>query len=229
MKKGIFILLAFFVLMGCSKKQSDIPDINPSQAEHSAPAQSAVCTSGTILSVTESTILFSWDASNNTNSYQLIVENLLTSDSTVQNTTQTQAPVILLRNTPYSWYIVSKSTKTTATARSPVWKFYNSGPGVVTYAPFPAELTSPGFAQLVTNTGTINLTWKGSVVVPDVIASYDVYFGTTSSPAIKASAITDSFLNNITVAASTTYYWKVITRDTFGNTSDSGLYQFTIN
>jgi hypothetical protein len=228
MKKGIFILLAIFVLMGCSKKQSDTPDIKPSQAELSAPAQNAVCTNGTILSVTQSTISFSWNASNNTDSYNLIVKNLLTSDSTVQNTTQTQAPVTLLRNTPYSWYIVSKSTKTTVTARSPVWKFYNSGPGVVTYAPFPAELTSPGFAQLV-NAGTINLTWKGSVVVPDVIASYDVYFGTTNSPAIKASAISDSFLNNITVAASTTYYWKVITRDTFGNTSDSGLYQFTVN
>jgi hypothetical protein len=159
----------------------------------------------------------------------LIVKNLLTSDSTVQNTTQTQAPVTLLRNTPYSWYIVSESTKTTATARSPVWKFYNSGPGAVTYAPFPAELTSPGFAQLVANSGTVNLTWKGSVVAPDVIASYDVYFGPTSSPAMKASAITDSYLNSVTVAASTTYYWKVITKDTFGNTSDSGLYQFTVN
>lgn len=223
------------ILMGCGSKKDNpkptpTPVLTPTEAALSAPAQNSVCTSGTILSATESTISFSWNASDNTNSYNLIIKNLLTSDSTTQNTTLTQLDITLLRNTPYSWYVVSQSTKTSATAQSAVWKFYNSGPGIVTYAPFPAEITAPTLGQVVsTTTGTVNLTWTGSVVSPDVITNYDVYFGTTSSPAITASAITNSFLNNVAVAANTTYYWHVITRDVNGNTSDSGLYQFSVN
>ena len=234
MKKELLIVLAIFLLMGCGGKSNNPtptpPSVpKPTQATLSAPVQNAVCATGTIISATQSSISFSWNAAANTNSYNLVIKNLLTSDSTTQNTTQTQLAVALLRNTPYSWHVVSQSTQTTATAQSTVWKFYNSGPGVVTYAPFPAEITSPTFGQSITATaGTINLTWVGSVVSPDVIASYDVYLGTTSSPAIAASAITNSFLNNVSVTANTTYYWKVVTRDVTGNTSDSGLYQFMV-
>lgn len=230
MKKVIFVLSAFIIFTGCKKSNNAVPVLPPGQAILSAPEQNAVCTSGTIISATKSSITFTWNAAENTDSYNLVIKNLLTSDSTVQNTTKTQASVTLLRNTPYGWYITSFSAKTSATARSAEWKFYNSGPGVVTYAPFPAEITSPIFAQVISaTTGTINLAWKGSVVTPDVIASYDVYFGTNNSPAITASAITNSFLNNVAVTANTTYFWRVVTRDVFGNTSDSGLFQFTVN
>jgi hypothetical protein len=160
----------------------------------------------------------------------IFIKNLLTKDSTTQNTTQTQLEVNLSRNTPYSWYVISESSKTTATAQSAIWKFYNSGPGIVTYAPFPADITAPTFDENVSDaTGTVNLAWQGSVIAPDAVANYDVYFGTTTSPTMTASAITSNFLDDVTVSSNTTYYWKVITRDVNGNTSDSGIYQFTVN
>jgi hypothetical protein len=234
MKKGLLLVTVIFALIGCGGKKNNptptpVQVPTPTQALLSAPAQNAVCTTGTIISATQSSIAFSWSASANTDSYDLTLTNLLTSITSTQNTTANQLTLTLLRNTPYSWYIVSKSSATSTTAQSAVWKFYNSGPGIVTYAPFPAEITSPTFGQAVATAATVNLTWVGSVVAPDVIANYDVYFGTTSSPAITASAITSSFLNNVTVAANTTYYWHVVTRDVNGNTSDSGLYQFSVN
>jgi hypothetical protein len=233
MKKGLLIIPALLILASCggsSKQNNPTPIIpaTPAKASLSLPAQNAVCTSGTIISATESSITFSWGVSGNTDSYDLSIKNLLTSAVTTQNTTQTQATVTLSRNTPYSWYIVSKSTQTTTTTQSDTWKFYNSGPGVVTYAPFPADITAPTFGQTVTGP-TVNLTWTGSDATPDQVASYDVYFGTTSSPAILKSTITDSFVNSVSVTANQTYYWKVVTRDINGNTSDSGLYQFTVN
>jgi hypothetical protein len=221
MKKGLLIISAVLILMGCGGKSNNptptpvVPPA-PTQTTLSAPAQNEVCTTGTIISPTQSSISFSWSASANTDSYDLTLKNLLTSITTTQNTTANQLTLTLLRNTPYSWYIVSKSSATSATAQSDTWKFYNSGPGIVTYAPFPADITSPTFGQAVATTGTVNLAWVGSVVAPDVIANYDVYFGTTSTPAITASAITNSFLNNVTVAANTTYYWHVVTRDVNG-------------
>jgi len=231
MKKELLVIFAIFLLFGCGNKKDNPAPVTrlPGQVALSAPAQNSACTNGTVISTTISTITFIWNPSNNTDSYMLVVKNLLTSDSTTQNTTQTQQGVNLLRNTPYSWYVISESADTKATSRSTVWKFYNSGPGVVTYAPFPADITSPTFDQNISApSGTVNLAWQGSVVAPDAVASYDVYFGTTTSPALTANAITNNFLNNVKVSSNTIYYWKVITRDINGNTSDSGLFQFSI-
>jgi hypothetical protein len=217
--------------MGCGGKSNPTPPTvaTPLRALLTAPAQNAVCTTGTVISTSQSSVAFSWNAAENTDSYDLILKNLLTSTSTTQNTTATQLTVTLARNTPYSWYVVSKSTKTNVTAQSDAWKFYNSGPGVVTYAPFPAEITAPLFGQNVTATsGKINLTWKGSSVTAGTIASYDVYFGTTSTPPLVYNAITNSFVNDVSVTSTTTYYWKVITKAVDGNTSDSGIFKFTV-
>lgn len=242
MKKGILLIIpAILILMGCGGGKQNDPTPAPVQVSApnkvalSAPAINSVCTTGTIISATQSSISFSWAASSNTDSYDLYLKNLLNSAVTTQNVTATQATVTLLRNTPYSWYIVSKSTKTTTTAQSDVWKFYNAGSGTVTYAPFPAEITSPTFAQNVSATaGAINLAWAGSpvntgTIVTTPIATYDVYFGTTNTPPVLKSGVADSFLNNVAVTSKTTYYWKVITKDALGNTSDSGLYQFNVN
>ena len=125
---------------------------------------------------------------------------------------------------------MSKSTLNGATAESDKWKFYNAGQGTITYAPFPVEITSPTFGQNITaSSGTINLTWKGSSVNPGTITGYDVYFGTTNNPPVLKNAVTDMFINGVPVASKTTYYWKVITWDIDGNSSDSGVTQFTVN
>jgi hypothetical protein len=229
MKKLLPLLFMGLILIGCGKKKNTpVPILPPAKAVLSTPSQNAVCTTGTVLSDTESSILFTWNTADNAGNYDLVLKNLLTSDTTTQNTNQTQLTLTLLRNTPYSWYIVSKSDKTSATAKSDVWKFYNSGPGVVTYAPFPAEIISPTFGQQVTaSSGTINLSWTGNSV-DNATLVYDVYFGTSNSPVILKSNLTDMFLNNVTVISGTTYYWRIITKDPNGNTSDSGLFQFSV-
>ena len=61
-----------------------------------------------------------------------------------------------------------------------------------------------------------------------------VWFGATRAQVLIASSsstqlTTDSFVNGVALTSKTTYYWKVITRDTNGDTSDSGLFQFTTN
>jgi hypothetical protein len=232
MKKGWFMLSLVLILLSCgsSKKNNPVPVLPPVAAVLSAPAQNAVCITGTVVSGTQSSVQFSWAASANTDSYDLVLKNLLTSASTTQSTATAGLTVTLNQNTPYAWYIMSKSGKTSTTAESDTWKFYNSGPGVVTYPPYPAEITSPTYGQKVSaSAGTVNLTWTGSSVASGTIVNYDVYFGTTTIPAILKSDVTGSFLNNVSITSGITYYWKVITRDNAGNTSDSGVYQFTVN
>jgi hypothetical protein len=146
---------------------------------------------------------------------------LLTSDNQITTT--------LLRNTPYSWFVLSKSNSNAAPAKSEVWKFYNSGPVITSHAPYPAEITSPSFAQnVIAANGKINLTWVGSDADGD-ISDYDIHFGTETTPPLLLSKVKNMFLNDVTVAHGRVYYWKVLTKDSKGNTSESVVSQFKVN
>lgn len=106
---------------------------------------------------------------------------------------------------------------------------YMSRLGVMSYTPFPATITAPLFGAKVTaSAGSVSLTWSGSDVDNDIVG-YDVYLGTAAIPPLYKTNITDSFLNNVSASSNTTYYWKVITKDSQGNTSDSGIFQFSVN
>lgn len=201
----------------------------PTKATLSVPAQNEACTSGTVVSATQSTIVFQWTATQNTDSYELHLKDLEAKKETTQAATSNQVSVAVTRGKPYSWYVVSKSTKSTQTAQSDTWKFYCSAPGVVNYAPFPAELTSPAMDGSVTPTaGKISLSWSGSDVDND-IKEYDVYMGTsTVMPIIKAGATTTT-LPDVAVTSGATYYWKVVTKDQKGNSSESAVGQFKVN
>lgn len=226
----LIILIAGFSLLvvGCGGKHHPQPVLPPGAATLISPAQNQVCTSGTIISDSQTSVTFMWGASDHTDNYELNIKNLLTGTTTTEVSSGTQQTVTLSRATPYSWYVVSKSTGTTETAQSDTWKFYTAGAGVVSYAPFPSELDSPTFGQVVTATnGMINLVWKGSAVGND-IAGYDIYFGPSTPPPILDSGIINMFLDNVKVKSGTTYYWRVVTKDSVGNTSNSGVWQFTV-
>lgn len=213
-----------FGVLGCKK---DKPKPLPAKAILVFPLKDEACNTGISISATESTVTFKWNAAANTYSYELNLKNLESGVKTSHTTTQIQLELPILKNTPYSWYVVSKSAQVPDIAESAVWKFYNSGPGVTIHAPFPAEIISPAYGQNISSaSGKIALTWKGSDVDGD-IAGYDVYFGTSNMPSLLKNT-KDSALQDIQVTPNTTYYWKVITIDSKGFKSDSGLYQFKI-
>jgi hypothetical protein len=228
MRKSILSLLVILLISACSSNPKNDPAVAPASATLISPIKDQICTTGTITSVTQSTISFAWSSATNADSYDVTTTNLLTQTSATTTVSTTQATISLLQNTPYSWYVTSKSSKSNSTAKSDVWKFYNSGAGVVTYPPFPATIKSPTLGQIVTTTnGTVNLTWGGSSVTNNIVA-YKVYFGPSNNPDLFKNNITDSFINGISVSASTTYYWHIITIDANGNSSDSGLFNFFV-
>ncbi|MDI1256543.1 MAG: hypothetical protein PSV16_10615 [Flavobacterium sp.] len=197
----------------------------PIAALLSTPANNSECISGTSVSATESKITFQWNTSENTDSYVLYVKNLLTQATLQYNVgADTNYELTLLKGTPYSWYIVSKSENSTVVATSEKWKFYNSGTGTVNYVPFPAEVVSPAMSSSISGP-TVNFQWTGSDVDND-IASYDVYLGTTANPTTMVGNATTDHLDGISVSGAATYYWKVVTKDSAGNTSDSPVFQF---
>ncbi|SEO64922.1 hypothetical protein SAMN05192574_110122 [Mucilaginibacter gossypiicola] len=227
MKRTIFSILSFVILTGCGGKKND--PITPVLGKPTllTPAQNEVCTQGAVISVSESTVTLKWSAATNATSYDINIKNLADGTNTTQTTANTQFDVTLKRNTPYSWSVISKAANSSTTPQSDTWKFYNSGPGTVNYAPFPAEITAPAMNQAVTVTnGKIALSWTGNDVDND-IANYDVYLSDSPSPILLQGKILENTLKDVAVSVGKTYYWRVITRDSSGNTSDSGISQFT--
>jgi hypothetical protein len=229
MRRIVFILIVLTVISSCGgKKQAPVPA--PLAAILSAPLNNEACITGVVLSDTESKIKLVWTAAANTESFEVTITNLLTKAEQTQSATSTSAEITLKRNTPYSWFVTSKSSKTAATAKSSVWKFYNPGLGASSFLPYPAEIVSPTLGQILTPiNGKISLQWKGSDADNDII-NYDIYLGNNSTnPTLIKSQHTTSTLADVAVNSNTTYYWKVITRDAKGNTSDSGAFEFRTN
>lgn len=223
MKHLLPVILAF-QLFSCTKT---IP--TPGIVVLISPLSSAACTTGINVSATESTVLFTWNFASNTDTYTVYIKNLLTNITTTKISPTDTTSITLSRNTPYSWYVETSHAKTTSTSKSEVWKFYNAGEGAISYPPFPATIISPLFGQRYTATNKMaTLAWAGSSASKN-IASYDVYIGTTSIPALYKAGVTDNSIIGIPVVSGTGYYWKIITRDMLGNTSDSGIYEFMVN
>jgi len=72
------------------------------------------------------------------------------------------------------------------------------------------------------------LDWSGADVDDD-ISEYNVYFSLTNPPeALLATLDKDNTSINTSVASNTVYFWRVVTTDEEGNSSDSGVYEFKV-
>lgn len=217
-------MLVGLTFLGCGGKEG------PKAPESSMlvfPLKDSECTTGVSLGNTRSEVEFQWQVSDNTESYQIRVTNLVTNVSQNMSTSATSIKLPLDKGAPYSWFVTSKNTSVTETATSEIWRFYNAG-SQTSYAPFPAEIIAPksGASVLRSANNEVELNWSGADVDND-ITGYEVYFSTNNPPeTLIFSPLANDTDVNVTVAADTVYFWRVKTTDSEGNSSDSGVYQF---
>lgn len=191
------------------------------------PERNSECTTGEDINTTTSQVEFRWQASNHTESYELIVTNLNNGNKQDVKVTNTSAKLPIEKGTPYSWVVISKNLAVLQTSSSASWNFYNSG-FATTYAPFPAEIVEPkmGATAFKDINNEVELSWLGADVDND-IDGYEVYFSTESPPETLIFSPNPNTTNTkVSVITNTIYYWKVITKDSEGNTSDSGILEF---
>lgn len=231
MMNRIFLTGTFFFLLSCGK---DIPEPVVIDPEIPAkvllifPLENSECNEGTDVSATESTVRFEWKEAENADEYELVVANLASDDLNSFITTETKIPVVLQRATPYAWYVISRSNDVDSTSKSSVWKFYNSGEGIRSYAPFPAEIIYPKMAESINApSGTITLDWEGNDVDNDIM-DYDVNLGSTNPPEKFQENLTQSILSGVSVEINTVYYWSITTHDAVGNQSTTAVFQFVV-
>ncbi|WP_246200077.1 hypothetical protein [Maribacter luteus] len=224
-------ILLFGILISCGGGgDDDNPDpviiTPPDAATLVFPENNTECLEGTNISDTESSVTFLWNPSDHTDSYIVNLRNLDTNTSQTLNASTNELEITLLRGTPYSWTVTSKANDTDDTAESDLWKFYNAGPAVENYAPFPADVEFPTMGASI-NAGNTTLSWTGSDVDNDII-SYDIYIDESNPP---TTLLGNTSSNGIAFDAVSgkVYYWKVVTNDTAGNTSTSEIFQFKVN
>jgi hypothetical protein len=179
-----------------------------------------------VVSESNNRITFQWNEAQNTDSYTLVIKNLNTNQEINQSANTNQAAVTLDRGTPYQWSVISKAQGTTTTASSATWKFFNAGEGITNYAPFPADAVYPARGTQIQTSGTITLEWVGADVDDD-ISGYEVYLDTATDLTVEPVTTTDSSLE-VTVASGQSYFWKVVTFDSAGNSSNSEVFEFSV-
>ncbi len=230
--------LLFAGLMACSSGGGEPdPDPNPDPDPVAAPSAATLvfpdndseCNEGEILNDTQSQVLFQWNNSQNTDSYEVNLRDL-SNNNTSRSVSNTNSVLITLkRGNPYEWFVVSRANGTNETANSATWRFYNEGPGVTNYAPFPATAVAPARGATITSNGTVTLEWEGSDVDNDLV-EYEVYFGTNPEADTLLQTLAENTLEtDVTTGQGVVYYWRVLSRDTAGNTSFSEIFEFRVN
>ena len=204
----------------------------PGKSSLSAPENNEVCYEGEAVDASNSAVTFSWDASSDTDSYDLQITNQETNQTqTESGITSTSKAVTLATDVSYSWKVVSKANDTNDTTSSDTWQFYLAGDGQENYAPFPATILSPTSGAAVdASNGLVTLSWEGNDPDEGDSLTYTIYFDEVDGlqdPQTANTNITDTSLE-VEVESGTTYYWRVKTSD--GTSSSFTLvYSFVVN
>lgn len=221
MKTIIYISVTFYsvLLISCGSGGGDDLPTSPSASILLTPVNNLEC-------LVEDAVNFSWNKSTSTDSYEVVIKNLQTSQLETYSSTTNTKQILLSKGTPFSWYVISKSNTSNETAKSAVWKFYLAGKGITNYIPFPAELDFPANGALV-NDGSAVLKWTGSDADKDLLV-YDVFIDMQNANIrVKENSSENSY--TLVNPGAGTYYWKIISIDTSGNKSESDVFDFTIN
>jgi hypothetical protein len=215
-----------FILVGCSKK--DTPK-QPEAALLVFPLENSECTTGQDLNATTSQVEFKWMTANNTETYELRVTNMNTGNTQTVITQALSAKLPLTKGAPFSWLVSSKNSQVSQSVPSTTWRFYNAG-YQTSHPPFPPIIIAPKLAQYVFKdiNNEVTLDWSGADVDNDIIG-YDIYFSTDTPPiSLTSSTTAGTTAFKVSVSSNTAYYWRVVAKDGKGNSSDSGIFNFTV-
>ena len=226
--KALLVFAASVFFISCSDDDGGKPRYTstPGEAVLIAPLNNQECEIGEVIG-DQAVVLLNWEASSETEKYDIVVENLITHNMILTiGLPENYTTVTLLRGYPYAWTVTSRNSGDSETA-SETWKFYLSGDGESNTVPFPATLLSPASGVTVTPAnGKVTLDWESSDADGDAV-TYTVYADTidgNQEVPEEWKGISESTID-IDVQPGTIYFWHIETSDGI-NTSFSQTYTF---
>jgi len=135
---GAFTLVLF---LSCGGSTDSLPEEeqieDPIAPTLIFPEDNTECQEGTIINDNQSRVLFQWNESQHTDSYEVHLENLDNGIESTHESNTNELGIVIERGTSYGWFVVSKSNESNEIAQSETWKFYNAGAAVVNHKCFP--------------------------------------------------------------------------------------------
>jgi PGF-CTERM protein len=136
----------------------------------------------------------------------------------------TYDPGTLDYSTKYYWQIVATDDHGASTS-GPIWDFTT---GTAPNNP-PDEPSDPSPAHHATDQSTdVDLSWTGGDLDAGDTVTYDVYFGTSSSPSKVKDDQSGTTYDPGTLDYSTKYYWQIVATDDHGASTSGPVWDFTI-
>jgi hypothetical protein len=228
MKILLISVFLFLLTASCSKDNNskENVEVTPSQIQLIFPENVSECIEGSIISATQSEVVFKWGPLENTDLYEVHITNLFLSETRTYSTQNTQLPITIQRGTPYSWYISSPNNPVSLPSDS--WSFYNSGNQKEYFIPFPAQNIQPENGTILTpNQNSVILEWLGNDLDSDIL-EYDVYFDEKTPPTLYQEKFNENNITINTLISGKKYYWSITTRDVLGNESNSNIFTFDV-
>jgi len=216
-----YLLLLFFFINGCSKKDSvnSLPTTPPileiGELILELPENNKNCETGTV-NLEKADIEFKWKAAKKAIKYEIQVNDLQDGKTTkFSNIVGTSKTISLLRGKSYSWNLIA-SNSNNKTLASAIWKFYLSGEGKTNRAPTAAKATYPipGSTINLNVSGNVKFEWFSEDPDKDIL-TYNIRIDTLSSNQKLSgnSFDTKTPLHEIKLQQGKIYYWSVITKD----------------
>ncbi len=168
-------------------------------------------------------VVLSWGSVSGAISYDVYFGTATIPTTLVANVTgNTYTVNNLAYGTNYYWYVVPKNIAGGATGCSPTTTKFTT----VVPAPSCTSNTSPSNGAIGISTPTTTLTWVAAANA----TSYDLYFGTASTPTtLLAGSIAGTSYQVNNLQAGTTYYWYVVPKNISGTATGctSSITRFT--
>ncbi|NMH88363.1 fibronectin type III domain-containing protein [Flavivirga algicola] len=240
MKKYLFITMIGILVTACGGG-SDAPGPGPDPGPDPGPTGNNAPTVP-VLSAPENNLLcidnnleFSWSASSDAeeDAIKYTIEVSLDAAFTqithsVNNITATSRTILLDRDQAYYWRVRASDSKNASSDFSSAFQLYTEGFGEENHLPFAPSLQKPEMDGTVQGTSA-SLMWGATDVDGDSL-TFDIYLDTDPSPTTKVVADHPSkdYVAS-SLAAATTYYWKVVAKDGKGGITIGQVWSFTTN
>ncbi len=228
MKKILYIAILSFGLTSCGGGGDDTPptpvNTAPTVPTLASPTNNLLCI--------DNVVNFTWNASTDveggviTYEIQVAKNTSFSPVSHTQTSTTNSKSITLEKGIAYYWRVKATDSKNASSNYSSTFNLYTEGVGITNHLPFSPVLVSPALNSVQT-TATVNLQWSANDVDAGDTLTYDVYFGTVSTPATIVSQNQSASSLNRTVSASTKYYWKVTVKDNKGGQTVGQVWSFT--